>query len=215
MKIFIDSANIDQIKKAVALGLCDGVTTNPSLIAKERANSDKTHEEMIKEICTACSGPVLAEVLSVDYEGIMKEAGPLGALADNVIIKIPMTMGGLKATAELAEKGIGTAVTLIFNSSQALLAAKANATFIAPFVGRLDDVSYDGMEMIDDIMTMYTNYDFETEVIVASVRTPEHFRRSALAGADAITVPFSLLEKLAAHPQTKIGIDKFLADAKK
>lgn len=215
MNIFIDSADIEEIKKAMDLGLCDGVTTNPSLIAKQKGNSGGTHEEMISEICKTCDGPVLAEVLSLDYEGIMKEAGPLSELGKNVVIKIPMTEGGLKATAELAEKGIMTAVTLIFNSSQALLAAKAGATFIAPFVGRLDDLSQDGMETIEDIMTIYTNYDFATEVIVASVRTPEHFHRSAMIGADAITIPFSLVEKLFKHPLTEIGIAKFLADAKK
>jgi len=215
LNIFIDSADIEQIKKAKDLGLCDGVTTNPSLIAKQKGSSGGTHEQMISQICKTCDGPVLAEVLSLDYKGIMKEAGPLSELGKNVVIKIPMTEGGLKATAELAEKGIMTAVTLIFNSSQALLAAKAGATFIAPFVGRLDDLSQDGMEMIEDIMTVYTNYNFATEVIVASVRTPEHFHRSAIIGADAITIPFSLVEKLFKHPLTDKGIEQFLADAKK
>lgn len=215
MKIFIDSADIDQINQAVALGLCDGVTTNPSLIAKAHEKSGKSHEAIISEICRACAGPVLAEVLSVDYDGILKESGSLSEIAKNVVIKIPMTMGGLRAVASLAEKGIQSAVTLIFNSSQALLAAKAGAAFIAPFVGRLDDLSNDGMEMISDIMTIYTQYDFETEVIVASVRSPEHFHQSALIGADAITVPFALVEKLFSHPLTEIGIEKFLADATK
>jgi len=215
VNIFIDSADIKEIEKAKDLGLCDGVTTNPSLIAKVREKNGKAHEEIISEICAACEGPVLAEVLSVDYNGIMKESGPLAQLGKNVVIKIPMTIGGLKAAAKLAQQGIMTAVTLIFNSSQALLAAKAGATFIAPFVGRLDDLSQEGMEMIEDIMTIYTNYEFETEVIVASVRTPEHFHKSAIIGADAITIPFSLVEKLFSHPLTEIGIEKFLADAKK
>ncbi len=215
MKIFIDSADIEQINQAVSLGLCDGVTTNPSLIAKEHEKSGKDHETIISEICQACEGPVLAEVLSVDFEGIVKEAGPLSDLAQNVVIKIPMTMDGLQAVAELKGRDIQTAVTLVFNSSQALLAAKAGATFIAPFVGRLDDLPSDAMDMIADIMTIYTQYEYETEVIVASVRHPEHFHQSALIGADAITIPFSQVEKLFAHPLTKIGIDKFLADAKK
>lgn len=215
MKIFIDSANVDEIRHAVSIGLCDGVTTNPSLIAKQNALTGESHEQIITKICEVCEGPVLAEVLSVDFEGIVKEAGPLGDLAPNVVIKIPMTMGGLQAVSELGKKDIKTAVTLIFNSSQALLAAKAGATFIAPFVGRLDDLSSDGMEMIEDIMTIYTNYDYSTEVIVASVRSPEHFHQSALIGADAITVPFNLVEKIGAHPLTDKGIEKFLADAKK
>ena len=215
MKIFIDSADVNEIKKAVDLGLCDGVTTNPSLIAKQNAATGDSHEKIIRAICGACAGPVLAEVLSVDYAGIVTEAGPLADLAENVVIKIPMTMGGLQAVRALSEENIATAVTLIFNSSQALLAAKAGATFIAPFVGRLDDLSSDGMEMIDDIMQIYTNYEMDTEVIVASVRTPEHFRQSALLGADAITIPFALVEKLFGHPLTQSGIEKFLADAKK
>lgn len=214
MNIFIDSADAIEIQKAVNLGLCDGVTTNPSLIAKEVAKSGKTHEDMIQAICEICKGPVLAEVLSVDYEGIVREAGPLSELAPNVVIKIPMTPGGLQAVRTLSQKGIATAVTLIFTPSQALLAAKAGAAFIAPFVGRLDDLSSDGMDLISDIMEIYSNYAYETEVIVASVRTPEHFRRSALIGADAITVPLSLIEKLFVHPLTEMGIEKFLADAK-
>jgi transaldolase len=215
VKIFIDSADPVQIKKAVDLGLCDGVTTNPSLIAKQQAASGDSHEKIIGQICSVCDGPVLAEVLSVDYEGIVKEAGPLGGISKNVVIKIPMTQGGLQACRTLSEKGIQTAVTLIFNSSQALLAAKSGATYIAPFVGRIDDLSNDGMEMISDVMTIYSNYDVQTQVIVASVRSPEHFHQSALIGAHAITVPFSMVEKLSSHPLTDLGIAKFLSDAGK
>ncbi len=209
MQIFIDSANVKEIKEAVELGLCDGVTTNPSLIAKQ-GGDNKT---IIPKICEACAGPVLAEVLSVDAEGIIREGRELAKIADNVVIKIPMGKEGLKAVAALSAEEIDTAVTLIFNASQAILAAKAGASFIAPFVGRLDDLSLDGLDMIREIVEIYTLYDFETEVIVASVRHPLHVKDSALAGADAVTVPYGIVEKLMNHPLTTAGIEKFLADA--
>jgi len=200
---------VKEIKEAVEMGLCDGVTTNPSLIAKE-GGDNKT---IIPKICEACAGPVLAEVLAVDANGIIKEGRELAKIAKNVVIKIPMGKEGLKATAALNAEDIDTAVTLIFNTGQALLAAKAGATFIAPFVGRLDDLSQDGMEMIREIVEIYTLYDFETEVIVASVRHPMHVKDAALAGADAVTIPYAIVEKLMNHPLTTAGIEKFLADA--
>jgi transaldolase len=211
MQIFIDSANVKEIKEAVEMGLCDGVTTNPSLIAKE-GGDNKT---IIPKICEACAGPVLAEVLSVDAPGIIKEGRELAKIAKNVVIKIPMGKEGLKATAALNAEEIDTAITLIFSTGQALLAAKAGATFIAPFVGRLDDLSQDGMEMIQEIVEIYSLYDLETEVIVASVRHPMHVKDAALAGADAVTIPYSIVEKLMNHPLTTAGIEKFLADAGK
>ncbi len=209
MQIFIDSANVKEIKEAVEMGLCDGVTTNPSLIAKEGGDNNT----IIPKICEACAGPVLAEVLSVDAKGIVKEGRELAKIAKNVVIKIPMGKEGLKATAVLNAEEIDTAVTLVFSTGQALLAAKAGATFIAPFVGRLDDLSQDGMEMIQEIVEIYTLYDLETEVIVASVRHPMHVKDAALAGADAVTIPYAIVEKLMNHPLTTAGIEKFLADA--
>jgi transaldolase len=209
MKLFIDSADAREIRQAVDLGLCDGVTTNPTLIAK----TGKPNAEVIGEICRVTDAPVLAETVGISYDEIIAEGAALAKIAPNVVIKIPMCKDGLRAVRTFAGRGIRTAVTLIFNANQALLAAKAGASFIAPFVGRLDDQSDVGVEVIEEIMDVYDGYEFATEVIVASVRSPLHVKQSALAGAHAVTVPFALVDKLLAHPLTDAGIAKFLADA--
>ncbi|MBW6520766.1 MAG: fructose-6-phosphate aldolase [Desulfoarculaceae bacterium] len=211
MKFFIDTANIDEIKKGVAMGMVDGVTTNPSLIARE----NKPFEEIIKEICLVVDGPVSAEVISLEAEGMVKEAKILAAMSDNVVIKIPMIMAGMKAVKELTSLGINTNVTLVFSAAQALLAAKAGATYVSPFVGRLDDIGQHGMELISEIMTVYRNYDYQTEVIVASVRNPLHVLDAAMIGADIATIPLKVIEQLAKHPLTTIGVEQFLADWEK
>ena len=211
MKFFIDTANLEEIKKASALGMVDGVTTNPSLIAKEGCK----FEERIKEICDLIDGPVSAEVVSTDAEGMVKEAERLAEIADNIVIKIPMITEGLRATKMLAGKGIKTNVTLVFSPVQALMAAKAGATYVSPFVGRLDDISQDGMALIADIVQIYDQYGFNTEIIVASVRNPVHVLESARMGADIATIPFKVIAQLAHHPLTDAGLEKFLADWEK
>jgi len=211
MKFFIDTANIDEIKKANALGMVDGVTTNPSLVAKE----GREFKGLIKEICGIVDGPVSAEVVSTDAEGMVKEARELAKLADNIVVKIPMLEEGLKAVKILAQEGINTNVTLCFSAIQALMAAKAGAAYISPFVGRLDDIGHIGMELVEEIITIYDNYGFETEVIVASVRNPIHVLDAALMGADIATIPFKVIQQLTKHPLTDIGVEKFLADWKK
>ena len=211
MKFFIDTANIEEIKKANELGMVDGVTTNPSLVAKE----GREFNGLIKEICNIVDGPVNAEVVSVDAEGMVKEAKFLAELADNIVVKIPMLEEGLKAVKILAVEGIKTNVTLCFSAIQALMAAKAGAAYISPFVGRLDDISHRGMELVEDIITIYDNYGFETEVIVASVRNPIHVVDAALMGADIATIPYKVIQQLTKHPLTDIGLEKFLADWKK
>ena len=211
MKFFIDTANIDEIKKANALGMVDGVTTNPSLVAKE----GREFKGLIKEICDIVDGPVSAEVVSTDAEGMVKEARELAKLADNIVVKIPMLEEGLKAVKILAREGIHTNVTLCFSAIQALMAAKAGAAYISPFVGRLDDIGQIGMELVEEIITIYDNYGFETEVIVASVRNPIHVLDAALMGADIATIPFKVIQQLTKHPLTDIGVEKFLADWKK
>ncbi|MBC8207857.1 MAG: fructose-6-phosphate aldolase [Desulfobulbaceae bacterium] len=211
MKFFIDTANIDEIKKGVAMGMVDGVTTNPSLIARE----DKPFEQILEEICDVVDGPVSAEVVSLDSEGMISEARVLAAMSDNIVIKIPMIVEGLKAVKELTDQGIKTNVTLVFSATQALLAAKAGATYVSPFVGRLDDISHQGMDLISDIMGMYQNYGYTSEVIVASVRTPLHVLDAALIGADIATIPLKVIEQLAKHPLTDIGMEQFLADWEK
>ncbi len=211
MKFFIDTANTEEIKKAVAMGMVDGVTTNPSLVAKE----SKPFEEILLEICEMVDGPVSAEVVSLDTEGMLAEARKLAALHSNIVVKLPMTTEGLKAVHILTEEGIKTNVTLCFSASQALLAAKAGATYVSPFVGRLDDISQVGMDLITDIMTIFDNYGYSTEVIVASVRNPVHVVDSALIGADIATIPFKVIEQLSKHPLTDIGMEKFLADWEK
>lgn len=211
MKFFIDTANIDEIKEASRMGMVDGVTTNPSLIAKE----GRDFEEVIKEICEIVDGPISAEVIATDTEGMLKEARHLAGIHKNIVVKIPMTIDGLKAVRQLSEENIHTNVTLVFSPLQALMAAKAGATYVSPFVGRLDDLSQDGMLLIDQIVEIFNNYAFETEIIVASVRNPLHVLDSALMGADIATIPFNVLAKLAAHPMTDKGLASFLSDWEK
>lgn len=211
MKFFVDTANLDEIKEASELGLIDGVTTNPSLVAKE---GDIDFKERIAEICSIVNGDVSAEVTAIDTEGMLKEGRELAKIADNVVIKCPLTWDGLKATRIFTEEGTKTNVTLCFSSSQALLAAKAGATYISPFIGRLDDLSQNGMDLIEDIVTIYDNYGFKTEVLAASIRHPMHIVDSALAGADVATVPFKVFQKIVKHPLTDKGLDAFLADWK-
>jgi len=208
MKFFIDTANVDEIKEAHSMGMVDGVTTNPSLIAKE----GRVFEDVIKEICSIVDGPISAEVISLEADGMVSEARALAKINEKVVIKVPMTVEGLKATRRLAEENIKTNVTLVFSPLQALMAAKAGATYVSPFVGRLDDLSQDGMQIIEQIAEIFANYAYETEIIVASIRNPLHVLDAALAGADIATIPFSVLSKLAAHPLTDKGIDAFLAD---
>ena len=208
MKFFIDTANINEIKEANSMGMVDGVTTNPSLVAKE----GREFEGLIKEICEIVDGPVNAEVISTDTEGMLSEGRKLAKIHKNVVVKIPMTVDGLKAVRQLAEEGIRTNVTLVFSPLQALMAAKAGASYVSPFVGRLDDVSHDGMILVDQIAEIYSNYAYDTEIIVASVRNPLHVLESTLIGADIATLPFSVLKKLAAHPLTDKGLKAFLDD---
>jgi len=211
MKFFIDTANIAEIKEAHSMGMVDGVTTNPSLIAKE----GRDFETVIREICDIVDGPISAEVISLDTAGMLKEARHLAAIHKNIVVKIPMTIDGLKAVRTLSEEEIHTNVTLVFSPLQALMAAKAGATYVSPFVGRLDDLSQDGMVLVEQMVEIYNNYAFETEIIVASVRNPLHVLDAALAGADIATIPFSVLSRLAAHPMTDKGIETFLNDWKK
>lgn len=211
MKFFIDTANIDEIKEANRMGMVDGVTTNPSLIAKE----GRDFEEVIREICDIIDGPISAEVISTDTEGMLKEARHLAGVHKNIVVKIPMTIDGLKAVRQLTEEGIHTNVTLVFSPLQALMAAKAGASYVSPFVGRLDDLSQDGMALVEQIVEIFDNYAFETEIIVASVRNPIHVLESALMGADIATIPFNVLGKLAAHPMTDKGLQSFLKDWEK
>jgi transaldolase len=211
MKIFIDTANVEHIKEAYSWGIVDGVTTNPSLIAKE----GRDFKQVIKEITSIVDGPISAEVISVTADKMVPEAEKLAKLHKNIVIKIPMTAEGLKATKALAKKGIKTNVTLIFQPIQALLAAKAGATYVSPFVGRLDDISHTGMDLVRTICQIYKNYDFKTEVIVASIRHPNHVIEAALAGAHICTIPFNVLTQLVKHPLTDIGIEKFLSDWEK
>ena len=211
MKFFIDTANIEEIKKANEYGLVDGVTTNPSLVSKE----NKEFKPLIKEICEIVNGPVSAEVISLEYEGMISEARELAKLAENVVVKIPMTQEGIKAVKTLSAEGIKTNVTLVFSPLQALLAAKAGATFVSPFVGRLDDISHTGMDLIAEIMEIYYNYAFDTEIIVASVRNPLHVLEAAKMGADIATIPFKVLLQFTKHPLTDIGIERFLKDWEK
>ncbi|MEJ2642829.1 MAG: fructose-6-phosphate aldolase [Desulfosarcinaceae bacterium] len=211
MKFFLDTANIEEIKDAHSMGMVDGVTTNPSLIAKE----GRDFKEVISEICGIVDGPISAEVIATDVDGMVSEGRELAKLHKNIVVKIPMLIDGLKAVRQLAADGIKTNVTLIFSPLQALMAAKAGAAYVSPFVGRLDDVSQEGMDVVEQIVEMYANYGFETEVIVASVRNPLHVLQSALLGADIATIPYNVLSKLAAHPLTDKGLKAFLADWEK
>ncbi|HOI30570.1 MAG TPA: fructose-6-phosphate aldolase [Melioribacteraceae bacterium] len=211
MKFFIDTANINQIKEAASYGLLDGVTTNPSLVAKEGKNFKQLLEEIIKIV----DGPISAEVVATDFDGIMKEAGELAKIHENIVVKVPLIKEGIKAVKALHEEDIRTNVTLCFSASQALLAAKAGATYISPFVGRLDDISHNGMDLIKQIVQIYKNYNYKTQVLVASIRHPLHLVEAALMGADVATMPFDVIEKLFKHPLTDSGLEKFLSDWKK
>ncbi len=208
MKFFIDTADINEIKSAMEMGLIDGVTTNPTLVSK----TGRPFLEVAKEIVETVPGPVSLEVVSLDTQGMVDEARQLAKFGDNVVIKIPMTTEGLKAVKILSAEGIKTNVTLVFSPLQALLAAKAGATYVSPFVGRLDDIGHDGMELISQVVQIYENYGFETEVIVASVRHPQHVLQAALIGAHIATIPFKVIKQLAKHPLTDIGIERFLED---
>ncbi len=211
MKFFIDTANLDEIKEASELCLIDGVTTNPSLVAKE---GDVDFKQRIAEICDIVDGDVSAEVTALDTEGMLEQGRELAKIADNVVIKCPLTWDGLKATRIFSEEGTKVNVTLCFSATQAILAAKAGAAYISPFIGRLDDLSQDGMKLIRDIVQIYDNYGYETEVLAASIRHPMHIVDSALAGADVATVPFDVFKKIVKHPLTDKGLDAFLSDWK-
>ncbi|MEN8158769.1 MAG: fructose-6-phosphate aldolase [Myxococcota bacterium] len=211
MKFFIDTASVSDIRDAAGLGLLDGVTTNPSLLSKEKGHP----VEILREITKIVDGPVSAEVTALDHDGMISEALELRKIADNIVIKAPMTLEGLRAIRTLSAQGIATNCTLIFNATQALMAAKAGATFASPFVGRLDDISTDGMQLIDQMCTIYRNYDYETEVLVASVRHPIHVVQAAQLGADVVTMPSKVIQQLVAHPLTDIGLERFLADWEK
>jgi transaldolase len=211
MKFFIDTANIEEIKDANSMGMVDGVTTNPSLIAKEGGK----FEDIIHEICKVVDGPVSAEVISLDVDGMVKEARPLAEISKNIVIKVPMTIDGIKATRILAKEGIKTNVTLVFSPLQALMAAKAGASYVSPFIGRLDDLSQDGLVLVEQIVDIYDNYAYDTEIIVASIRNPLHVLESAMLGADIATIPYNVLSKLAAHPLTDKGLETFLSDWEK
>ncbi|MFH0812547.1 MAG: fructose-6-phosphate aldolase [Pseudomonadota bacterium] len=211
MKFFIDTANIDEIRTAAEYGLIDGVTTNPSLISK----TGKDFLTVLKEICQVVDGPISAEVVSTESTDMIKEARKLAKIHENIVVKIPMTLDGLKATRTLSQEGIRVNMTLIFSPIQALLAAKAGASFVSPFIGRLDDISHVGMDLVEQVVTIFDNYDFETEIIVASIRHPLHVLEAALLGADIATIPFNVLEQLTKHPLTDIGVERFLSDWKK
>lgn len=211
MKFFIDTANVNEIKEAWSLGVIDGVTTNPSLISKE----NRKPRELLKEICEIVDGPVSAEALSLEAEKMIEEAKELSKIHKNIVVKIPITKNGLRAVRELSPLNIKTNMTLIFSPSQALLAAKAGATYVSPFIGRLDDISHYGMEIVGQILEIYENYGFETEVIVASIRNPLHVVDAARIGAHIATIPFSVMEQLLKHPLTDIGIERFMKDWEK
>jgi len=212
MKFFIDTANPVEIRKAYEMGVIDGVTTNPSLISKE----NRDFESLIKEICEIIQGlPISLEVLSLNSDGMIEEARKLSKRGENIVVKIPMTSEGLKAIKVLASEGIKTNTTLVFSPTQALLAAKAGTTYVSPFIGRLDDISQTGMDLVEQIMTIFDNYDFQSQVIVSSIRHPIHVLEAALIGADVATIPYKVIEQLVKHPLTDIGIERFLEDWKK
>lgn len=211
MKFFIDSGDIGEIKAAAAMGLVDGVTTNPSLLAK----AGKPMRQVLVEIAEVVNGPISGEVLATDYEGIVREGREIAKIHENLVVKVPLTGDGLRAVRTFKDEGIRTNVTLCFSANQALLAAKAGASYISPFVGRIDDVSHEGMQLIEQIVTIYGNYGFDTEVLVASVRHPTHVLQAALLGADVCTIPFKVIQQLAHHPLTDLGLAKFIEDGKK
>lgn len=211
MKFFIDTANVKEIREAAGLGIVDGVTTNPSLIAKE----GRDFKQVIQEICSIVDGPISAEAVSLDSERMVEEGLELAKIHKNIVVKLPMTKEGLKATKVLSEKGVKVNMTLVFSPSQALLAAKVGAKYVSPFVGRLDDISHYGMDLVRQVVAIFDNYGYDTEVIVASVRNPLHVVDAAMAGAHIATIPFTVIDQLVRHPLTDIGIEKFLADWKK
>ncbi len=211
MKFFLDTANLDEIREGVSIGMVDGVTTNPSLIAKEKCD----FTQRIKEICSIVDGPVSAEAVSMKADDLFDEAKQLASLAPNIVVKIPMTTEGLKAVKLCAKEGIKTNVTLVFSAIQALMAAKAGATYVSPFIGRLDDIAVIGMDLIEDVVTIFENYAIDTEIIVASIRNPIHVLEAAKIGADIATIPYKVIAQLAKHPLTDIGIEKFLSDWEK
>ena len=215
MKFFIDTANLEQIQEAQDMGILDGVTTNPSLMAKEGISGEENIINHYKSICAIVDGAVSAEVISTDFEGMVKEGEKLAALHPNIVVKVPMIKEGVKAIKYFSSRGIKTNCTLVFSSGQALLAAKAGATYVSPFIGRLDDVSTDGIELIDQIRLIYDNYGYETQILAASVRHPMHIIQCAEIGADVMTGPLSAITALLKHPLTDIGLEKFLADFKK
>jgi len=209
MEFFIDTANLDEIREINKWGILSGVTTNPSLIAKE---GDVDFKEVISQITEIVPGPISAEVISTDAEGMIEEARDLAEIAENIVVKIPMTSEGMKAVSTLSKEGIKTNVTLVFSANQALIAAKSGATYVSPFIGRLDDIGHDGMQVVRDISEMFSTYDLDTKIIAASIRHPRHVLLSAKAGSDIATVPYDVLKKMIQHPKTEEGIDKFLAD---
>jgi transaldolase len=211
MQIFIDSADIEEIRDAAAMGVVDGVTTNPSLVAK----TGRPFKEVLVDICEVVDGPISAEVVSTDYDGIMKEARDLASMHKNIVVKVPLIAEGLKAVRSLTHEGIRTNVTLCFSPTQGLLAAKAGATYISPFLGRIDDISGTGMELVEQLVTIYRNYGLETQVLAASIRSPLHVAQAAMIGADVATIPHKVILQLIKHPLTDIGLERFLADAKK
>jgi transaldolase len=213
MKFFIDTANIDEITEAASIGILDGVTTNPTLLAREKGKGD--FKDILKRICEIVKGPVSAEVIGHDADTMVEEARKLAKLDQHIVIKVPLTKEGLKAIGRLKREEIRTNATLIFSPNQAILAAKAGASYLSPFVGRLDDASHYGMDLISQIVTIYDNYDFDTEVIVASVRNPLHVVDAAMVGADVVTIPFKVIEQMIRHPLTDLGIKSFLADWEK
>ena len=211
MQIFIDSADIEEIRDAAAMGVIDGVTTNPSLVAK----TGRPFKDVLVDICEVVDGPISAEVVSTDYDGILGEARELAKMHDNIVVKVPLIAEGLKAVRTLSGEGIRTNVTLCFSPTQGLLAAKAGATYVSQFIGRIDDISGNGMELVEQLVTIYRNYGLETRVLVASIRHPVHVVQASLIGADVATVPHKVIHQLARHPLTDIGLERFLADAKK
>jgi len=211
MQIFIDTANLKEIREAQAMGILDGVTTNPSLISKEQGD----YRDILKEICSVVKGPVSAEVVKLRFEEMVEEGRALAKIADNIVVKVPINWEGLKVIRKLSSEGIRVNVTLIFSPTQALLSAKAGASFVSPFIGRLDDIGQEGMDLIDQIVTIYDNYDIETEVLAASIRHPVHVVQAALAGADIATLPYNVLDKLLNHPLTDLGAEKFRKDWEK
>jgi len=208
MKLFIDTANVAEITDAASWGILDGVTTNPSLVARE----GRSYHELVAEICRIVPGPVSAEVLATDADGMEREGRELGGIAENVVVKLPITKDGVRVCARFSEEGIATNLTLCFSPAQALLVAKAGATYVSPFVGRIDDVGQDGMQLVREIVQIYDAYEFPTQVLVASVRHPQHVVEGALAGADVATVPFKVLQQLFYHPLTDIGLQRFISD---